>query len=152
MSGPDPSLPDPTLPDLIGTMAATWPPEAVHRVGPWALRQGPGGGSRVTCATAEGPVTAADLAPLEAAARALGQGPRVMVRAGEDALDAMLAAAGWRMGDEVVMMAASLDRFAPPPHLTAFAVWPPVGIQPILWSETGIGPERLAIMARAPAP
>jgi N-acetylglutamate synthase len=43
-------------------LEATWPPAARHRAGPWVLRDGAGGGKRVSAATAEGPVTAADLA------------------------------------------------------------------------------------------
>jgi GNAT superfamily N-acetyltransferase len=137
---------------LLDLMTQSWPPEAIHRIGPWALRQGPGGGHRVTCALAEGPVAAADLAPLVQAAAGLGQPGLVMVRQGEDALDAMLARAGWAMGEEVVLYRAPAAGFEAPPGMAAFALWPPLAIQRLIWAEDGIGRERLAIMDRAEGP
>ena len=137
---------------LLRHMTATWPPVATHRTGPWDLRQGPGGGSRVTCAVAEGPVTAGDLPPLLQAAARLGQPGLVMVRQGEDALDATLAGAGWRMGDEVVLYLAPSTAFAAPRGMTAFALWPPLAVQRLIWDEGGIGAGRQAIMDRATGP
>ena len=40
-----------------------------------------------------------------------------------------------------------------PAHpMAAFAIWPPLAIMRDLWAEGGIGPERLAVMERAPGP
>ena len=44
-----------TVYDLID---ATWPAAAFRQVGPWTIRTGGGGGSRVSAATALGPVQA----------------------------------------------------------------------------------------------
>ena len=137
---------------LLHHMPATWPPLAEHRVGPWVLREGPGGGNRVTCAVAEGPVTADDLAPLVQAAAQLGQPGLVMVRQGEDALDAMLADAGWGMGDAVVLYLSPASAFPAPPAMTAFPMWPPLAIQRLIWNEGGIGAGKLAVMDRAAGP
>ncbi len=38
---------------------------------------------------------------------------------------------------------------APPEHMTTFPHWPPMAIAEDLWAEGGIGPARLAVMARA---
>ena len=38
---------------LQAAMDATWPAAAMHRAGPWMLRNGAGGGKRVSAATAE---------------------------------------------------------------------------------------------------
>lgn len=137
---------------LLHQMTASWPPVASHRVGPWTLREGPGGGNRVSCAVAEGPVTSGDLPPLVQAAARLGQPGLVMVRQGEDALDATLAAAGWRMGDAVVLYLAPSAAFTVPPGMAAFALWPPLAIQRLIWDEGGIGAGKQAVMDRTAGP
>jgi GNAT superfamily N-acetyltransferase len=142
----------PDGPTLLHNMVASWPPVAEHPVGPWTLREGPGGGNRVTCAVAEGGVTGDDLPPLVAAAARLGQPGLVMVRQGEDALVTVLDAAGWRMGEEVVLYLAPSDAFAAPSTMTAFALWPPLAVQRLMWNEGDIGPGKQAIMDRATGP
>ena len=137
---------------LLHHMTASWPPVATHRVGPWVLREGPGGGTRVTCAVAEAPVTSDDLPPLLQAAARLGQPGLVMVRQADDATDGMLATAGWPMGDEVVLYLAPSSGFAPPPGMAAFALWPPLAIQRLIWNEGGIGAGRQAVMDRTSGP
>ncbi len=142
------------LPDLHAVAEATWPPAARVLEGPWILRTGRGGGKRVSAATARGPVTAADLPRAEAAMRARGQPPLFMVRAGEVALDALLAEHGYAVVDPVIVHAGAIapllaDR---PPLATTFAIWEPLAIQADIWAEGGIGPARLAVMQRAPQP
>jgi GNAT superfamily N-acetyltransferase len=138
--------------DIFDAIEATWPAAATHRIGPWRLREGRGGGSRVGSASAEGPVTAADLAPLVRAAAGIGQTPLVMVRDGEAALDSLLAAAGWVVTDEVVIYAAPVGAFSPPPPLAAFAHWPPLAAAADIWEEGHIGPARRAVMGRCTVP
>jgi GNAT superfamily N-acetyltransferase len=141
---------------LLDLMAATWPAAAEQRVGPFRLRLAPGGGNRVTCAVAEGAAGAAagaaEAAALAAAARAAGQVPCVMLTPGEAALDARLAAAGWRMGEAVEVLEAACAALPEPLPLAAFALWPPLAIQVALWQAAGIGPARRAVMARAAEP
>jgi GNAT superfamily N-acetyltransferase len=139
--------------DLLAAMAESWPPEAVVQVGPWLLRQAPGAGNRVTCATATGPVSPADITALADAARGLGQTPTVMLRPGEVALDRLLADQGWRMGEDVVLYHGALDAIGPaPPVLTTFPLWPPLGVMRLMWAEDGTGPEKQRVMDRAPLP
>lgn len=68
--------PDSFAPDLLAEVTeATWPPAATHRHGPWLIREGQGGGQRVSAASATGNWTEADIPTAEAAMRALGQPP-----------------------------------------------------------------------------
>lgn len=131
---------------LAEVMEATWPPASRRNLGPFTLRDGAGGGKRVSAASLDGPFGGADLDTLEAAMDA----PLMLVRAGEDALDAALDARGWRVVDPVVAYAAPIASLtADLPGLTAFPHWPPLEIARSIWSEGGIGPARIAVMARA---
>lgn len=130
---------------------ATWPAAARHRVGPWLVRAGDGGGKRVSAATAEAEWRIADIAAAEAEHARIGQTPLFMIRAGEDRLDATLAARGYRLVDPVAICAAPVARLAvdPPPPTTAFCIWPMLAIMREIWAEGDVGPDRLAIMQRA---
>lgn len=134
--------------DLFEAMDATWPAAALHRAGDWLLREGRGGGKRVSAASTVRPD--ADIATMGAAQQALGQPALAMIRPGQEALDARLEAAGYRVVDPVLLMAGPVDAVAEGvlTPVTAFDVWPPLAIQRDLWAEQGIGPERLAVMAR----
>ncbi|KAA9007097.1 GNAT family N-acetyltransferase [Histidinibacterium aquaticum] len=134
---------------LTALIDATWPAVERRRVGEWTLRRGGGGGSRVCAATAEGP--SPDIAEAEAAMREMGQVPLVMVREGEEALDAKLAARGYLVKDPVTFYSlATWGLTAPPEGIEAH--WPPTPEQAAIWAAGGIGPERLAVMARAEGP
>ena len=58
--------------EFAEAMEATWPPHATHRQGPWLIREGAGGGKRVSAASVEGDWHEADLAEAEEAMLALG--------------------------------------------------------------------------------
>ena len=75
--------------DPFALIAATWPPAETVTRGPWTLRRGGGGGSRVSAATLDGPF--ADLDGADAVMRGWGQRPLVMIRPGDTALDAALS-------------------------------------------------------------
>ncbi len=139
--------------ELLATVEGTWPPARTVRAGPWMLRDGQGGGQRVSAATAEGPVVPGDLAAMEEAQGMMGQPALVMVRPGEEALDAMLAAAGYRVKDPVIGYAAPAEALALPlKPATAIPHWPPLAMTCDLWAEGGIGPGRIAVMRRAAGP
>ena len=133
-------------PDLLAeVMEATWPALSRHQLGPFTLRDGAGGGKRVSAASCDGPFTEADLAAVEAA---MAQ-PLMLIREGDTALDAALDARGWRIIDPVVAYAAPVAALiAELPGLTAFPHWPPLEIARSLWAEGGIGPARIAVMDR----
>jgi GNAT superfamily N-acetyltransferase len=144
MSGPDPSR-------LFDAVEATWPAARLIRQGPILLREGKGGGKRVSAATAEGTVDDAAIATAEEAIREMGQSPLFMVRSGEDALDATLDARGYAVVDPVVLLTASIAHLTdqPVPPVTAFCIWEPLAIMREIWAKGGIGPARIEVMERA---
>ncbi|HBZ42860.1 MAG TPA: GNAT family N-acetyltransferase [Maritimibacter sp.] len=146
------------LPDsksLTDALLATWPAAKIERHGAWTIREGHGGGSRVSSATEDWPVTEADLATAERAMRALGQRPQFMVRDGEKSLDDMLAHHGYEVLDPTLLYAintASLRGDGTIPMGGGYAMWPPLFKIREIWEHDGIGPARQAIMDRAPHP
>lgn len=139
--------------DLMAALSATWPPRGERRVGPWSIRDGAGGGKRVSAACAVTEVAPGDLPGAEAAMVSLGQVPLVQVRDGEDGLDRLLARAGYAIVDPtLILLAQAAPLAAPPPRLAAFAVWPPLAIQDRIWREGGIGAARRAVMDRVTGP
>lgn len=136
---------------LYDVIEGTWPPARTWSHGAWTLRDGAGGGKRVSAATANGAVGDADIDGAEAAMRAGGQAPLFMIRGDDEALDTLLDARGYARVDEVVMytlpIAALTDKKMP--EVTCFTLWEPLAIMVEIWAAGGIGPERLAVMDRA---
>ena len=136
--------------DLIGVVEATWPPAGRQRLGAFLLRDGRGGGKRVSAASLVEDWTTPDLDAAEAAMQARGQAPLFQVLPGQEALDAALDARGYAVIDPVLSYAAPVAALAVPlPKLSAFAHWPPLEIAREIWAEAGIGPARIAVMERA---
>jgi ribosomal protein S18 acetylase RimI-like enzyme len=134
---------------LAEVMEATWPPASRSVLGPFTLRDGAGGGKRVSAASLDGLFSEADLATLES----VMPQPLVMIRDGDVALDAALDARGWRIVDPVVAYVAPVATLtADLPGLTAFPHWPPLEIARSIWAEGGIGPARLDVMDRVQGP
>ena len=143
---------DVMTPDIIASvMEATWPPAAQFRAGPWIIRDGRGGGQRVSAATAQGAWSAQDITTAEAAMGALGQSALFLIRAQDAALDKALALRGYQIKDPVVGYIApcAMLAAAPPSGMTAFAHWPPLEIAKDIWRTAGIGAARVAVMERA---
>lgn len=140
------TMPEPR--DFDRAMDATWPAAKFHTLGPWCLREGQGGGKRVSAATALGPVSAADIDMAEQKHRDLGQVPLFCLRPGDEALDAALDARGYRIVDPVVLMAGPVAGFAPPEYMRSFPHWPPLALAREIWFESGIGAGRQAVMER----
>ena len=137
--------------EIYAVLEATWPAAHVTRQGAWTIREGQGGGQRVSAATANGP---GDIAQAEAAMMALGQMPLFMIREGDEALDAALDARGYALHDPVVVYAAPVAALADPPPspMTAFALWPPLNIAVQLWADAGMDAGRMAVMDRGASP
>lgn len=129
----------------------TWRAAHVVQSGPWLLRDGQGGGKRVSAATATAPVQAADIVRAEEAMRVGGQPSLFMIRHGDEALDDMLAARGYQRLDPTTAYVAPVSRLTdvPLPRVTTFCIWEPLAIMREIWAQGGIGPERVAVMARA---
>ncbi|SFE33036.1 GNAT family N-acetyltransferase [Roseivivax sediminis] len=139
---------------LDAAAEATWPPlRRIERPG-FTLREGGGGGKRVSAATAHEDWTEAQLGAAIAAMHGLDQPPLFRVAPGEEALDTALAARGFAVVDPVTLWHVPTAHFADEElrRLTAFCVWEPLAIQREIWAAGGIGTPRLAVMERAAAP
>lgn len=134
--------------DIWSVIDATWSAPATHVVGPFQVREGQGGGQRVSAATTKSSVSEREINTAAQAMRDLGQAPLFMVRGDQSVFDAQLADLGYDVNDPVVVLEGSIKAPAsvPPPPVSAFPIWPPLHIMRELWEAGGIGPERLAVM------
>lgn len=136
---------------LFDAIDATWPPARILHDGPWTLREGRGGGKRVSAATPVSPVKDIDIRTAEEAMRALGQIPLFMLRGEDAALDTALDRRGYSIVDPVTVLAAPIARLTdvPIPPVTTFVIWEPLAIMREIWEQGGIGPARIDVMSRA---
>lgn len=141
----------PNLETLYEVCERTWPAASEQQIGPWIIRDGQGGGQRVSAATAAAPVSASDIASAEAAMQALNQPKLFMVRASDTALDALLADQGYSIKDPVNLYACPVADLMDVeiPRVTAFTIWEPLHIMRDIWAQGGIGPARVAVMERS---
>ena len=131
-------------------MEETWPPAGNMGFGPVMLRDGQGGGKRVSAASIRGDWTARDLDQAETMMRDRGQTPLFQLLPDQQALDGELAARGYALVDPVLGYAGSVASLAARmPPLVTFPHWPPLEIARQIWAEAGIGPPRVAVMERA---
>ncbi|MCD1624797.1 MAG: GNAT family N-acetyltransferase [Paracoccaceae bacterium] len=139
---------------LYNVIDGTWPAAATKQTGPFLLRRGDGGGQRVSAATALAPASNNAIDAAETAMLAMGQPRLFQIRAGDDALDAALAARGYAVVDPVNLYLAPVAQLLTdqPPPITTFALWEPLAIQIDIWAKGGIGPGRIAVMHRAKGP
>lgn len=143
-----------TAPWIGDVIDGTWPAARYEQHGVWTLRDGQGGGSRVSAGTANGPVNADDITSAEAAMRALEQTPLFMIGDDDQDLDTQLALRGYAVKDPVNVYTCTPEALAdqPMPRVTVIPVWEPLAIMREIWMTGGIGPARLAIMDRAFGP
>lgn len=139
---------------LIAALEATWPPVAVDDAAApgWRLREGAGGGRRVSAASSLG---SADFEACAQAMRARGAAPSIRVRESEGALDAALAAAGWRAADPTLFLvgeAAPLAALSVPKGVKFALGRCRLALLDGIWEAEGVGASRRAVMARAPDP
>lgn len=136
---------------LLETLEKTWPAAATYVRSGWVIRQGSGGGKRVSAGTAERPGTVPDIDLAEAEMTGLDQPHLFMVRQGEEALDQALAARGYAVIDPVEILTCPIRVLTetPAPRLSGFAVFPPLAVMKEIWEAGGIGPARLDVMGRA---
>ena len=150
---------------IFELLDATWPADSVRQVGPWLIRDGQGGGSRVSAATAMSPVRVSAATAMsqvrveerlvaEQAMQDLGQIPLFMIRPGDERLDSQLAEAGYVVKDPVIAYSATVAALTALdlPAKTTFRAFPPLAVQAEIWASAGIGPARLAIMDRVAGP
>ncbi len=140
--------------EIFEIIEATWPAARSRQIGNWIIRDGAGGGQRVSSATANGAVSDGDIPVAEQALRDLGQDPLFMLSNDNQALDDLLAARGYVFHDPVIMYHCPIETLTAlnPTRLSAFPIWPPLEIAREIWTDNGIGPARQAVMERAQSP
>lgn len=142
----------PNVSRLLQALEVTWPAAARIERGPWVLRQGLGGGQRVSAATAQGVVAEDDIADAEEGMREMEQRPLFMI-SNDNTLDTWLAARNYDIVDPVTLYCAKTELLAGPVSLTsAIPSWPPLAVQTEIWDAGGVIAPRRAIMARATGP
>ncbi len=146
-----------TKPDvftLYDVCEATWPAKARQEIDGWIIRDGANGGQRVSAATAVTHGEVPDIGAAEIAMADLGQNALFMVREGESALDEALDARGYVVKDRVNLWVAPVEDVAGDgaPRMSAFAIWPPVGIMTEMWNVGGINTARIDVMRRGAEP
>ncbi|MEP5091703.1 MAG: GNAT family N-acetyltransferase, partial [Paracoccaceae bacterium] len=132
----------------------TWPAARVVSAGPWTLRDGQGGGKRVSAATAKSDIKDSDIPLAESGLVELGQERLFLIRDGEDALDLKLERRGYSVLDPVTAYACPVETLTDIalPRVTVFEIWEPLSIMLEIWQLGGIGPARVAVMQRAKGP
>lgn len=140
--------------DWAAIVDGTWPAARYERLGPFQLREGQGGGSRVSAASALGTASEGDLDAAEAAMLAMGQKRIFCLRPGDEELDARLADRGYDILDPVNIYTCPVSHLTdqPIPLVMVFPIWEPLEIMREIWATGGIGPERVAVMDRAKGP
>lgn len=145
--------------DLFGALDATWPAAHEMRQGSWVLRDGQGGGQRVSATLLAAGVDAAAITDADVrcaadAQTAAGHAPLFALRgAAQTALDNILVGQGYTVNDPTVIYAAPTATLKQEPEpTTLFEIWPPLAIMRDLWAAAGTGPARIAVMDRAAAP
>lgn len=142
----------PSADHLFQVSWTTWPAAEEIDLGPYRLRRSPGGGQRVSAATAmPGAAELAEWFPrAEAQMLAWGQTPIFQILPDTPGLDALCDGAGYVAHDPVLLYAAPVAVIAglDVPRLSTFTHWPPLAIQHDIWAEGGIGRDRVAVMER----
>ena len=140
--------------NIFDAIDATWPAAKRWTDGGITFRSGQGGGSRVSAATTNAPVTDTAIHAAAKVMTAMGQSALFMVQGGQTALDTQLARLGYAVKDPCYIYTAPLPRLTmqPLPHKTCFGAFPPLASQKEVWGNGGIGAARLAIMDRVRGP
>ncbi len=144
----------PTEAEILQTVDGTWPAARYFDSGPFTLRMGHDGGQRVSAASLNGSATMAQIGAAERTMLAMDQPRLFLINSANGALDQVLENRGYTVKDPVSMFAAPAGLLAAQDQkgLVAIRSEAPLAIMREIWSAGGIGPGRLAVMARAKGP
>lgn len=143
------------LPDALD---ASWPSARYQPLGPFTLREGAGGGKRVSAASLHGAdFTQNDIAAAILAMREMAQPPLFAIwpqQKGNEALDKALAARGFDVVDPCIGYHAPISDILAKIHDRSgtYTQWPALAICDELWQSAGVSAPRRAVMARAKGP
>lgn len=133
--------------DLFDVIEATWPAASRSRAGPFIIRDGAGGGKRVSAVSLEGSFSADNIVALE-------KHDLFSVREGQDDFDLALEQSGFEIFDPSILYSCPIQQLADQelPRVSAFEIWPPLQIMYDVWEAGGIGEARQNVMHRADCP
>lgn len=137
--------------DLFNAVDATWAPFAFHNLDGWMIREGAGGGQRVSAATIQPDTQTFQINAAATKMVSLGQTPLFMIRNTDTGLDAELHGLGYDIVDPVViLMAPTIELLSYPPNKmqTVCTLYKPDANAKIIWAAGGIDQGRLDVMAR----
>jgi GNAT superfamily N-acetyltransferase len=95
--------------ELFDALDATWAPMALHNHAGWIIREGAGGGQRVSAATHLPNAQDAKVSDAVNKMTSLGQTPLFMIRSFDVGLDAELQALGYGVVDPVAILIAPTE-------------------------------------------
>lgn len=127
-----------------------WPPLNKKNIGPWVIREGAGGGSRVSSTTANDFFTKEDIFIAENHMQLLNQKNIFQIREKDLELDNILDRLGYSLVDKTVVYGSKIAKMSSPcvPPMTAFNIWPPLRIMKDIWEIGGTTDSRISVMER----
>lgn len=145
--------PSPT--ELFHAVDATWPPLAFHSHDGWLVREGAGGGQRVSAATLLSDLESVKIAAAVEKMQSLDQDRLFMIRNSDFDLDKNLQSLGYDIVDPVVILTEQTRKLLSAPPKEKYdirALDAPNEDAKAIWAEGGIGPYRLNVMTRVKVP
>lgn len=141
---------------LFRVLESSWPAAAKYDRHGWIIREGRGGGKRVSAATAASPGgrRLPDIRTAEEEMNRLGQRPLFMIRQGDAGLDRALHDRGYGIVDPVTFYSGNPGELAVGEPNGPDAVFGdlPLAVQKRIWADGGVGSSRLAVMMRVRGP
>ena len=143
----------PSVQRLYQAINTTWPARATRQEAGWEIRDGAGGGKRVSAVTLA-QTELPDIDWVEARLSEQGQEHLFMIRDGDEILDAALAARGYEIIDPVTLYLCETAPLRPAslPRAQSYCIWEPLHIMREIWAAGGIRDRRIALMHRVQTP
>ena len=143
----------PSVHRLYQATNATWPARTTRQEAGWEIRDGAGGGKRVSAVTLA-QKELANIDWVEATLTAQGQEHLFMIRDGDEILDEALATRGYKIIDPVTLYLCDTASVRPAslPRAQSYSIWEPLHIMHEIWAVGGIQESRIALMHRVQTP
>lgn len=145
----------PTPSDLFQALDATWPPYAFHNYKGWLIREGAGGGQRVSAATLLQNTQHYEISAAEEKMDSIGKNPLFMIHSPHDNLDRKLQTKGYNIVDPVAILVSPIKNLLSHPSTNINQILrldKPNTSAKNIWKAGGIDQARLNIMARVTVP
>ena len=125
----------PSVQRLYQAINTTWPARATRQEAGWEIRDGAGGGKRVSAVTLA-QTELPDIDWVEARLSEQGQEHLFMIRDGDEILDAALAARGYEIIDPVTLYLCETAPLRPAslPRAQSYCIWEPLHIMREIWA------------------